>query len=116
MSIDVSNCPAIYPLEANQPFCNCKYTDKKKSSILVLGKTKHNTTFNSNQSRFSFGRNTNGRWNTSLTNTKLHPIISECSGNIIQSKNIFKNTTHYMSKKQRLATLKKRGGGKRYLR
>ena len=112
MNIDVSNCPAIYPLTANQPHCNCEYTDKKKTSIMVLGKTKHNTTFHSNQSRF--GRNTNGRWNTSLTNTKMHPIISDCSGNIIQSGNIFKNT-HSMSKKQRLASLMKRGG-KRYRR
>ncbi len=107
MNKDASNCPAIYPLEPNDN-CNCKYTDKKKSSIMVLGKTKHNTTF-------SFG-NTRGRWNTSLTNTKMHPIISDCSGNIIQSGNIFSNTSHSMSKKQRLASLMKRGGGKRYRR
>jgi len=71
------SCPAIFPLEPNDN-CNCKYTDKKRSSTMVLGKTKHNTTFNSNQSRFSFGRNTRGRWNFSLTNTKLHPINSMC--------------------------------------
>jgi hypothetical protein len=110
----IMSCPAIYPAPPTG-HCKCKYLDEKKSSVQSSVKTKHNTAFKSNQSRFGFGRNTRGRWNFSLTNTKLHPVISECSGNIIQSGNIFSNTSHSMSKKQRLASLMKRGG-KRYRR
>ena len=52
-------------------------------------------------------RTQGGRWNTSSTNTKLFPVISkeitkESPTPIIkkQSGNIFKSTTHHMSKRE----------------
>ena len=59
----------------------------------------------------SYPRVQNGRWNTSLTNTKMHPVnsvegIVDASNNTIgyktasQSGNIFRNTHHNMSKKK----------------
>ena len=67
-------------------------------------------------------RNQRGRWNTSSTNTKLFPAISTGHAygspedmNIItssptvvkQSKNLFSNTTHHMTKREIFAGFQK---------
>lgn len=71
----------------------------------------------------SFLRVQDGRWNHTLTNTKLYPIIGECRSGAVcrrnslgckllpaenrpsfkQSGNIFKNTSYEMSKSELLA-------------
>tara|TARA_Y100000992_G_C21022830_1_gene376606 strand:+ start:107 stop:640 length:534 start_codon:yes stop_codon:yes gene_type:complete len=76
-------------------------------------------------------RNQRGRWNTSSTNTKLFPAISTGHAygspedmNIItssptvvkQSKNLFSNTTHHMTKREILSYLSRNGRGRSCLR
>ena len=48
-----------------------------------------------------------GRWNNKTSNFKLFPVISVCGNNVKQSGNIYKNTTHDMTKKQLYAYLSK---------
>jgi hypothetical protein len=48
-----------------------------------------------------------GRWNNKTSNFKLFPVISVCGNNVKQSGNIYKNTTHNMTKKELYAYLSK---------
>ena len=98
------------------------------NNILFQKKTKFNTpfeltTYKTTGSRgilgdISYPRNQNGRWNTSITNTKLYPVISmykdagasppDTTLKVAkQSGNIFKSTTNNMSKKQLYSYLSK---------
>lgn len=92
-------------------------TNKKNKfgNLLLINKNSRDKT---NFGDISYPRVQNGRWNTSLTNTKMHPVnsveaIVDASNNTIgyrtasQSGNIFKNTHHNMSKKKMFAYFSK---------
>jgi hypothetical protein len=83
----------------------------KKNKLNTLLLITRNARDSVNFGDISYPRNQNGRWNTSLTNTKMHPVnsvkaILDASNNTIgyktasQSGNIFRNTHHNMSKKK----------------
>lgn len=82
-------------------------TNKLGNLLLINRNSRDSVNFGD----ISYPRVQNGRWNTSLTNTKMHPVnsveaIVDASNNTIgyktasQSGNIFRNTHHNMSKKK----------------
>lgn len=96
---------------------NSDGTNKKNKlgSLLLINKNSRDI---NNFGDISYPRVQNGRWNTSLTNTKMHPVnsieaITDSSNNTIgyktasQSGNIFRNTHHNMSKKKMLSYFSK---------
>lgn len=140
---DVSNCKTekyntkytkLYYYRENQlnNCCNGQFsypknndgTNKKNKlgNLLLFNKNARDST---NFGDISYPRTQNGRWNTSLTNTKMHPVnsieaIIDLNGNTIldssgnplyktasQSGNIFRNTHHNMSKKKMYAYFSK---------
>lgn len=89
---------------------------------ICSAKLKNSTIFNKPYAsgKYDENLNQNGRWNVSLTNTKLHPVVfadsrklSKTSGvksfsfKKRQTNNLFKNTTHKMSKSELYAYLSK---------
>jgi hypothetical protein len=108
-----------YYYNQNNPnnFCNGYFklnkTNNKLGNLLLFT---NNSIDRNNFGDISYPRTQNGRWNMSLSNTKLHPIISieaitDASNNTIgyktaaQSGNIFRNTHHNKSKKNMFSYL-----------
>ena len=108
-----------YYFKQNNPnnCCDGQFNLKKNNQgklLLINKNSRDNKIFGD----ISYPRSQRGRWNFSITNTKMHPITSvkanlDASGNTIgystasQSGNIFKNTHHNMSKKKLIAYLSK---------
>jgi hypothetical protein len=128
LGVSAENC---CPRPANAPTplptdC-CPYQYKKRGLIVCYKKTKYNTPYhvsgaqgpakfrkmpgNYTGRQLRHTRIQRGRWNHSLSNTKLFPIISECrdtNGNLTsvqQSKNIYTNTDYKMPKHELMSYL-----------
>ena len=124
---DVSCCPLIYTspgqitcykkTKFNTPFYVAgpkgpvKYRNLPSNTFMTL-RTSANKEFGPQIPRQRIQR---GKWNNSYSNTKLHPVIGifgDNSGNPIgykQSKNMFKNTSWNMTKKEKFAYFSKHG-------
>ena len=117
--------PYNYKEKNPNNYCNGSFTypkdntgENKKNKFGNLLLINRNSRDKANFGDISYPRVQNGRWNTSLTNTKMHPVnsveaITDASNNTIgyktasQSGNIFKNTHHNMSKKKMFAYFSK---------
>jgi len=113
--------------------CECT-VDPSNGVVVISKKNPYNTTyfvprgsgncctgFAARSPRFP--HNQRGRWNNTLTNTKLYPIISECKADpscvgcvsvnpapnavrsVVQAGNLFRNTAARMSQRQIISML-----------
>jgi hypothetical protein len=118
----VPQCPLPVGCEPPTADSCCPLQYERKGLVICYRKTKFNTAFSFKPGNCckGWGRRGNlvpqtriqgGRWNHSLSNTKLYPVISQsrdANGNITsikQSKNLFRNTDYKMSKNELMSYL-----------